>query len=309
MDVAARTIDAELPAPAVPVEAPPRWRLICVSAAEPRWTPLAVQLAEAGLPQPRIEWVDSALLLMQSLRHERYDAIVIEHSTPPSPAKPGVRDAGTTLRSTIDTRQLISGLRGGGHLEAVVVLITAPADDLLAMLAEHDAEALVSLSPWDSPALLPTIRRAVRTAELRRSHRELQLKHERRLARDREEAAAMLLRQQEHLSNLMHGPEMFESIRVSYEQFLRTRLTSDSAPPDDDLAQLAAALIAADLPPQQVLALHAGAVQRLIAVMDEPSAQHLVSLADRLALDLMTRLAETRHDASSSSSSNFGGFA
>lgn len=291
MDVAARTIDAERPTPAAPLEAPPRWRLICVSAAEPRWTSLALRLAEAGLPHPRIEWVDSALLLMQSLRHDRYDAIVIEHPAPPCTAKPGVGDAGTMLSSTIDARQLISGVRGGGHLEAVVVLITAPADDLLAVLAEHDADALVSLSPWESPALLPTIRRAVRQAELWRSHRELQLRLERRLARDREEAAAMLQRQQDLLANLMHGSVALESIRESYEQFLRTRLTSDAATPNEDLAQLAAALVAAGMSPQQTLALHADAVQRLIAVVDESSARHIISRADRLVLDLMTHLA------------------
>jgi hypothetical protein len=251
-----------------------RWRLVCVSATEPRWTSLALQLAEANLPHPRIEWVDSAALLVQCLRHDHYDAIVIDCS--------------------IDAQQLVAGLRAGGHADAVVVLISSPADELLASLAEHDAEALVSLSPWDSPALLPTIQRAIRLASLRRGHRELQLKHERRLCRDRDEATAMLHRQQQLLANLVREPDaaLPASIRDGYVDFLQTQLTGDTSPAESELAPLAAALIAADVPPQQLLALHAAAVQRLAAGLDESAARHVHSRADRLALDLMVELAE-----------------
>jgi len=266
-------------------EQPARWRLICVSTTLPRWTTLAVQLADAKLPHPRIEWVDSAALLMECLRNDHYDAILVEHVSP-------------RADSAIDTRKLLAGLRGGGHLHAVVVLISTPDDDLLAAIAQQECEALVSLSPWESPALLPLIQHAARQAELQRAYHGLQIKHQRRLQRDREEAEQLLRQQRQMLTALVESPEIpaaettLVAIGAEYQVLLQAHLINQVEQPSQAISDLASALVQADISPAQVLSLHTDAVSRLVAGLGEQSSRHIVTRADRIGLDLMRQIAD-----------------
>ncbi len=261
-----------------------RWRMVCLCAEQPQWTALALQLADAGLNNPRIEWVDSAPLLMECLRSQSYEAVILEHAT-------------SADTSTWNTSQIVTGLRGGGYAAPIIVLIRVPADELLARLSEYDCEALVSLSPWNSPALWPMIQRAIHQFELRQSHHDLTVELERRKSRDQLAVSEIMQRQQSLLQSLVETSDLDHSseLRQSYRDLLQSRILNGPADRCDELNRLAELFARTDAAPPQILALHTEVVQQILQGLGEESSRQVLARCDRLGLELMTQLASAYH--------------
>lgn len=271
---------------------PARLRLLCVAAREPVWINLTLQLDAAGCHEPQFVWISTSGEALALLREESFDCVLVAATA----------DADAELG-------LVRAIRASGCADAVVILSPGLADERLAAIYELGGEVLMTARPWDSVALLPTIRRAISGAELLRENHRLATAHYRRLVRERDEAEQLLQQQRQMISELEAVPRIGNSetptdsapsepcplpprIIDYYHELLRTYVIIGSGSLSADIAHFAEILATAGLSPREVLQLHLERVEALVRGLGSRSSRHVMTRADLLALELMIHVGE-----------------
>jgi hypothetical protein len=288
---------------------PPRMRLLWVGAAEPSWVSMTLELDGEGC-HPRFDWASTAAEALGLLRRETVDCVVLAGAGPSLPAN--------------DPVTLAAAIRAGGF-DGPVVLVTEELGDLQwASACRLECEVLVTARQWDSRALVPVIRRALSAAEVMRENRRLGIAHQKRLARERDEAEQLLNHQRQIVRELERSPG--DSVRGAsrragghtaggflrsspgrslpqrldlpaefegyYHELLRAYVMMGSGNLGCEIAKLAELLAAADISPRDALTLHLEQVERLVRGLGNRSTRHVMARADLLALELSIHLGE-----------------
>ena len=286
---------------------PPRLRLLCVSPQEPTWVSLSLQLDAAGCVEPRFRWVSTSAEALAILRDDSFDCVLICDRQ---------RELSWTEVEP-DLVSLSSAIRGSGYDEAVILMTRSLDDDHWASVCLHDCEVLITLSLWDSPALVPLITRAIKRVELCRENHRLAVSNHRRLIRERDEAEHLLKQQRQIISELTgladskaatsatrtleprSNPRETKTqfslpaeIDSYYHQLLRTYVIMGSGSLGSEIAKLANLICQAELTPRETLELHLERVEFLVRGLGSRSTRHVLARADLLALELMIHLGE-----------------
>jgi hypothetical protein len=290
-------------------ELPPRLRLLCIGLEEPSWVGLTLQLDAEDCVEPQFRWVSTAGEALNILRSESFDCILIGQPTP-----------GGLSSSDRRTSELVRAIRAGGCDDPIVLLAPAAADEQWIDVFQSKCELLVSTRMWESPALVPMIKRAIANVQLARDNHHLALSNQRRLVRERDEAEQLMNQQRQMIEELQSvsrrdapscgenrptapcaGDEtasdsravgLPDQIGAYYQELLRTYVIMGSGSLGGEIAGLAEVLSVAGLSPRETLELHLERVEVLVRGLGNRSARHVMARADLLALELMVHLGE-----------------
>ena len=283
-------------------------RLLCVAAREPAWTSLVLRLDAEGCVEPRLRWVSNSGEALTLLRDESFDCILLY-------ADDGHPASGDTR---IDASSLISAIRGSGCDDPVVLVSRDLSDRHWQTLCEAECEVFFTSDLWESPGLVPIIKRAINRAELFRENHRLAVGQHRRLVRERDEAEHLLCQQRLIIGELARlaastaAPDDVESAAAGpgnarrvdssnrlppqvydyYQELLRTYVIMGSGSLGREIAELAELIAVAGLCPREALELHLERVESLIHGLGSRSCRHVMARADLLALELMMHLGE-----------------
>ena len=288
---------------------PTRLRLLCVGPEEPSWVSLTLQLDAEGCLEPRFRWVSSSSQVLAILRDESFDCVLVSE---------GARE---DVASPWDPLSLLQVIRASGYDDPLILITTSLNDERWIKVCRQECEVLLSSNLWESPALVPMIKRAMVRVELSRENHRLAIANHRRLVRDRDEAEHLLKQQRliiAELESLAESPldeaeqraavqsspatepldvgepsfplpEQFDSY---YHELLRTYVIMGSGSLGTEISKLAELLSLAGLSPRDALQLHLERVESLIRGLGNRSARHVMARADLLALELMVHLGE-----------------
>jgi hypothetical protein len=286
-------------------------RLLCLSASDPAWLPLTLQLQAAGCSDQQLRWVSSPGEALGMMREEGFDCLLVaaqEH-------RPEL-----SVRAAIG---LLQGLRAGGHDEGSLLVAAGLSDAEWADLLAVDCEVVVTSRAWDCPVVVPAILRATRRARLIRENSRLTNAQRRSLSRERDEAVQLITQQWrmieelQTLSSSVAGddgdaapvaasaaadrganrlPSFSDRLPLDlgpyYHELLRIYVIMGSGSLGSEIAQLADRLARAELTPREVLELHLERVESLVGRLGRRSARHVLARADLLALEVMMHLGE-----------------
>lgn len=286
--------------------------LLCVSAREPAWANLTLQLDAAGCMEPTFRWASSSVQALSLMRDETFDCLIVAESG---------RNAG--LPPSLDGFELLRAARTGGHDEPVVLLTPRMDDDRWIASLELDCRVLTTPHTWESRALVPTILNEIQRSELKRDNHRLSLANHRRLLRERDETEQLLDQQRQILQELQElvehhpdrpadddnagsgpvsdnaPPRLLESEEVQgfYDELLRTYVMMGSGRLAEEIERLARLLAAAGIAPRKALGMHIKRVEKLVRGLGRRSSRHVMSRADILGLELAINLGECYRDA------------
>jgi hypothetical protein len=213
----------------------------------------------------------------------------------------------------------LQAIRASGCDDPCVYMAAALDDDDWSRLVEADGEILVTAKLWDSPALIPVIKRAAGRVEMHRENHRLSVANHRRLVRERDEAEHLLGQQRQILKDLesiigaLHEADsagsdanlaeqgsdaavprftLPDGINDYYDELLRTYVIMGSGSLSTEIAKLAELLAVAGLSPREALQLHLERVESLVRGLGNRSTRHVMARSDLLALELMIHLGE-----------------
>ena len=158
---------------------------------------------------------------------------------------------------------------------------------------------------WESQSLIAMIGRARSRKELVTEIRRLNMADQRRLARERDEAAQLLEQQRQMIESLSlpspatfqahlpDRPELPPEINRYYHDLLRTYVIMGSGSLDAEIQALADVFAVANISPSESLKIHVTGLESLIQGLGNRSARHVMSRADLLVLDLLMHLGES----------------
>jgi hypothetical protein len=266
---------------------PSRLRLLCIVPREPSWIALLLNLDAAGCHEPRLRWCSTAAEAVAAAREEGVDCVLVGEDSPDR--------SGSTAA--------LQALRTAGCHEPAVFLSNGLDDQRWIEVCRLDAEVLVASSGWDSPALVAVIERAICRVEVARQSQHLTVARDRRVSRERDEAAQLLAQQRRMIrpSSVESADErrpselaarLPESVRDYYHQLLRTYVMMGSGGMEAEIARVADVLCTARLGPREVFELHLDRVEALVRGLGNRSTRHVMARADLLALELMMHVGE-----------------
>lgn len=278
-------------------------RLLCVGRQEPSWVGLTLQLDAQGCLEPHFKWVSTTSEALSLLRDESFDCLLV------------CADNAKERQSGTDSLDLIRGIRAGGCDDPVVLVADGADDEMWSAGLDLNVDILVSDRGWDSPALVPCIRRAIDRGRLAHDNYHLAMADRRRMSRERDEADYLLGQQrliltalerfvadQSALSSAAHNgdsgtlrtavplPPEFDQY---YQELLRTYVIMGAGDLGPEVAKLGDLLSQANFSPTEVLQFHLERVERLVRGLGNRSTRHVMARADLLALELMIHLGET----------------
>lgn len=302
-------------APFSPLSAPPlsslailpmTMRLLCVAEAEPSWVSLTLRLDAAGCQEPQFRWAATQAEALGLLRNDSFDCVLIDAATVNSLGSDAVPDCAGVLR-------FVQAIRTSGCDDAIVVLADGCPDPCWAELARLHCDVLVSVDGWDATALVPVIQRSVGFVDVWRENHRLGIANQRRLLRERDEAAQLLDQQRRMIvdpdlpsvtelagqlaplpAESGQDPRSLISREVDdfYQELLRTYVIMGSGSLSSEIGKLADLLSLAQVSPREALDLHVQRVESLVRGLGRRSSRHVMARADLLALELMMNLAE-----------------
>lgn len=264
---------------------PARLRLLCIAPRQPSWIALLLNLDAAGCHEPRLRWYSSPAEALAAAREESVDCVLVGED----PSNRSVSMA------------ILQGLRMAGCREPAVFLSSGLDDQQWIEVCRLDGDVLTAPAGWDSPALVAVIERAIRRVEVARQSQHLTVAHDRRLSRERDEAAQLLAQQRRMLgprsgncdpSAGPHPAQLPEAVCEYYHELLRTYVMMGSGSMEAEIARLADVLCAAGLGPRKVFELHLDRVEALVRGLGNRSTRHVMARADLLALELMMHVGE-----------------
>ncbi|MGL4512414.1 MAG: hypothetical protein ACRCT8_04930 [Lacipirellulaceae bacterium] len=273
--------------PAAAVETPLRVAVACGAAHGGAW--LSRALATTGLSATVTEVVGPEGAIVHATRVPS-DAIVLVDSP------------------TLDAVHLSRGLRGVGYDGAIVVVGELPAQEREPMTIEAGADAYRCAAATSAALLATEMTRCVAARRLAAPPRRLASREAHRLEGDRDETQR-LLDEQRALVGALEGLADREPGRTPdgadvqpavvgvelsdrYDELLRAAILEGGEGLSERVAALAGELAVAGTSAPAALALHVGAVERLLAGLGERGARHALARADVLAMDLVVHLAE-----------------
>ena len=265
---------------------PNRLRLLCIAPREPSWVALLLNLDAAGCHEPRLHWCASAAEAVAAAREETSDCILVGED-------PSNRSGGAAV---------LQALRTAGCQEPAVFLSRGLEDQQWIEVCRLEGDVLTARGGWDSPALIAVIARAIRRVEVARQTQHLTVAQDRRLSRERDEAAQLLAQQRRmvrpcsrdgDVSAAPSPPQLPAAARDYYHELLRTYVMMGSGSMEADIARLADVLCEAGLGPRDVFELHLDRVEALVRGLGNRSTRHVMARADLLALELLMHVGET----------------
>lgn len=259
---------------------PNRLRLLCVGTREPSWIALLLHLDAAGCHEPRLRWCSTAAEALTAAREESVDCILVG-------AEPSDHAGGTAI---------LQALRTAGCHEPAVFLGSGLDDQQWIDICRLDGDLLTAPAAWDSPALVAVVERAIRRVEVARQRQHLTVAQDRRVSRERDEAAQLLAQQRSmtrpHSGEGGDSAQLPEAVCEYYHELLRTYVMMGSGSMETEVARLADVLCAAELGPREVIVLHLGRVEALVRGLGNRSTRHVMARADLLALELLMHVGE-----------------
>lgn len=288
-------------------ELPARLRLLCVSADEPSWINLTLQLDAERCHEPQFQWVATSAEAIALLRDESFDCVLVGDD----PARQPASDPTAVYA-------FLRAMRASGCDDPIVLLAARLHDRHWPEAYLNECELLVTPKPWESPALVAVIKRAIHRVELVRDNRRLALANHRRLVRERDEAEHLLQQQREMIRDLRlswvpaGGSQRAEGLLDAdeersfgacssrlpneiddyYHELLRTYVIMGSGSLAQEIAKLSELLCVAGLSPREALHLHLERVESLVRGLGNRSTRHVMARADLLALELIIHLGE-----------------
>ncbi len=292
---------------------PHRLKLLFVSNRKPIWVGLALKLDAIGCSEPRFDWASSSEEALSLLRDDGYDCLLLAVNS----------------ESRKDQLELLNAIRVSGCQDPVILVLSAPDDQVVLAAYEKQAEVLVSAVVWESPALLVSIQHAIVVHQLGAENHRLQVENHRRLIREQNEAERLLIQQRsmveemqilaypeeikdtESASLLAHDQKIDESepamdsfqipeeVKDYYHELLRTYVIMGSGSLKEEILQITELLAVANLTSRQVLEFHIECVESIVKGLGNRSSRHVMARADLLALEMMIHLGECYQQRSS----------
>jgi hypothetical protein len=275
-------------------ELPSRLRLLCVGPVEPSWVSLTLQLDAEQCLEPQFRWVSTGTETLSLLRSEGFNCILVS----------AVRSIGG---HGPDTVELVRAIRDSGCDAPLIVMASTIVDKVWAALCGLECEVLLTQQVWDSPALVPLIKRTIRRTELLRENYRLEIAHQRRVLRERGEADDLLNQQRQIIDELRaiarvgrttdelesHRGRLPAAIRDYYHELLRTYVIMGSGNLGSEIVKLGELLADARISPREALELHVERVENLIRGLGNRSTRHVMARADLLVLELVIHLGDS----------------
>lgn len=276
---------------------PMHMRLLCFCDREPSWVTLTLKLDAAGCLEPQFRWTSSASDALAILSNETFDCILLFACA-------------TDREFHADVLKLVRAIRTGGCDDAMLLVTSTLDEQHWVQACEQDCDVLISSDLWESPAIIQMIRRALTRVETARENHRLSMANQRRLLREREEAANLLHQQRQMIEDLVSdgGPidgdgaadedACVETIAIPqqitdyYHELLRTYVIMGSGSLGREIGELAELLALAGISPRETLDLHLERVESLVHGLGSRSTRHVMARADLLALELMIHLGE-----------------
>jgi CheY-like chemotaxis protein len=278
---------------------PARLRLLCVSAAEPSWTVLALLLDKHGCTEPQFRWCETGAAALAMLRDETFDCIVLHEASPVG----GAARLSTAL-------PFLQAVAAGGGAEPVLVLAGRADDEWLLACSACDCEVLVTTAGWQSHALPAWIGRTLTRTHLAREVQRLASADRRRAVLDRDESEQMIEQQRRIIGASLavaSGPTheaagsdtpLPEQVSAYYEELLRAYVMMGSGNLADEIRKLAQLFVLAGISPRAALRVHLERVEGLIRGLGSRSSRHVMVRADILAMELMIQVGECYRERS-----------
>ncbi len=254
-------------------------RARCLLITTPRRTGawLAEALAADSATQVLLEEATSPGEGLARLVEEVFDAVLVSH-------EPG----------ELEALELIEGLRAGGCEQPLVVLGDASETELAPLCFEVGADAYVSVPSGTARGLLWLIARAIERRQLQRENRRLLQAQRHRLQQEQGEVERLLAEQRALAAAVPSDPptagELPAALKDHYRELLRTHVIMGSGNLLRETAELAAALVKANVSPGQALLLHADALAELIRSLGNRSGRQVMTRADLMALELLLHM-------------------
>jgi hypothetical protein len=292
-------------------------RLLCIGPQEPSWISLTLQLDAEGCLEPQFRWASSASEALTILRSETFDCLLL------------CADGEFVVRPTFDALHTVAAIRAAGYDEPLVLLSTGLDDASLTQACESDCDVLISERLWETPALVPTLKRAMFRVEMTRENRRLAILNQQRLVRERDEAEKLLSQQHQIIAELEAmtsgsvdascdhdeaaaipflesrsrplsrpvGTRLPPDFDNHYHELLRTYVIMGSGNMGTEVAKIAQTIASAGLRPRDGLQLHLERVESLVRGLGSRSTRHVMARADLMALELLIHLGECyRHE-------------
>lgn len=234
---------------------------------------------------PSIQVFATATGALEQLAEESFDCVLVVHSA-------------LRVPSGIDAQNVCTAIRAAGSTDAILVLTALASDPLFQAVCETAAEIYVGTTPWQSPALLQMIDRAIRQRELTRDSQRRTWADSQRVDRERA-ACEEILRHQRQLL-VQTASRQFGSVDAIlppqlpqiYREILRTYVMTGTVSLTVEIKKLAQTFALARLTPRQVWQLHVEQVELLVKGIGQRSARHILDRANVLCLELMVLLCE-----------------
>jgi hypothetical protein len=284
---------------------PIHMRVLCLSAVEPSWITLTLQLDAAGCLEPQFRWTSAAADVLSMLGQQSFDCILLFQS-----------DEASTQRGEV--LKLMQAIRVSGCDDPLILVVPEPDDRDWEDLGELNCEILITRHGAESLALVPAIRRAIGFVDVFRENARLSAANQRRLIREREEAAHLLGQQRQMICELAIDRNRKDPTVVAesdsatgtspvavngrvhlppevsdyYQELLRTYVIMGSGSLGTEFAKLAELLVVAGLSTSETLELHLERVEQLVSGLGSRSTRHVMARADLMALELMVHLGQ-----------------
>ena len=296
------------------VALPKTLRILCLDPLEPEWVQLTMHLDRSGCPEPRFRWVSTETEALTVLRERGFDVLVASGFAHANPAA-----------RPLDLTSFVRAVRESGYIEPVLLLAAEVSDREWSEFCEEGCDILVTSRGWNSPALVPMLRRLVERRDLCRENRRLVLEEHRRCVRERDEAEQLLKQQRQILGELeaLTRPQCADAggtegrlnasaeedpstaradssekvcfprdVVDGYQAVLRSYVMTGSENLGPEISRLAERFISSGLGPREMLQLHVERVESLVEGLGHRSARHVLARADLLAMELMVHLGE-----------------
>ncbi|NOY40379.1 MAG: hypothetical protein GXP26_00895 [Planctomycetes bacterium] len=269
---------------------------------------LAEAFAADSAAQIVLDEVTGEAAGLERLRDEVFDAVLLSH-------EPG----------QLDALDLVEGLRAGGNEEPMIVLGTAPPQQVDALCYEVGADDYCCVTETTVRGLLWKFGRAIRQRQLARENRRLVQAEQQRLRQEHHEAERLLEQQRALITDLeilsdagtaLKSPDVNseasieeplaklattnagppvalpEALVAHYQDLLRTYVVMGVGNLADEMSELAALLTNSGVSAQQAMQLHLQVLEELVQGLGTRSARHVMNRADLLVLEMMGHLAD-----------------
>ncbi len=284
---------------------PPRMKVLYVTTPERTGGWLTEAFAADSAAQIVMDEVVGEAAGLARLRDEVFDAVLVSH-------EPG----------ELDGLDFIEGLRAGGNEEPMILLGTAPAEQIDALCYEVGADDYCCVAETTVRGLLWKFARSIERHQLLRENRRLVQAERQRLQQEHHEAERLLDQQRALIADLeclgqdkTETPEhpggaidgclaksaaeridapvnLPESLVTHYRELLRAYVIMGVGNLADEMATLVELLAASGVSAQRALQLHVCVLEELVQGLGNRSARHVINRADLLALEVLGHLAD-----------------